>query len=684
MRKRAQDQSFKGELLFIENELTAPIFQCQEDKGEGRMKKLTILFISAMVLISFMAIGLPNASACDDHEASNPKFMKGHHWKDDLTNINSRFMVKPHEAYLWHLYKDKGGGTYSGSPSWKRYMKFLEWNLEQYGVRDITRNVWTYDRWYTTDWPGHHKWTLTSDGKSIKVASYSAYSGSTTEAGITAPLVYYDPANPPALSSLAGKIVVFKTAPHPCPPNTPVPFIPANLGYILQYTFTDHEFVTNPDTYGALYSRVANEESINGDVWYQLGQIGGAGGTTGFLGILRANGAAGGLIVFDESYDRLAGLYQFGVPVPPTSSCPTLFLDRDAGSQVIDDAKSGKTGTLKLLAKVEPTETYQLIGYLPGKNYGKPEDEMVVLTSHTDGPSISQDNGAFGVLGIVHYFSHIPKSKRPRTLMIYMDNRHYMPGMEGAFAQYDYFTLHPEAKKPVVASVGTEHLGQIEYREIGDVFEPTGRVETSYLWARNNQLLIDMAIEAVQDHEWPRVEVKCVERPGINGKHQGPWYGLGGIARSWNIPGYGTMGTQGAYWATTARIKDFDADLFCTQVATMAQLSGQLMVADLLAIDPLWGTLRTSIAGATNFYGQLPYLPDSAFVDPANAATQRATLVNEVDLIFNNVKAGAYAVAIQGLNTLKGDINTWIKPGTNLTSLNTQIDNAIAKLQAKL
>jgi hypothetical protein len=85
---------------------------------------------------------------------------------------------------------------------------------------------------------------------------------------------------------------------------------------------------------------VANEESINGDVWYQLGQIGGAGGTTGFLGILRANGAAGGLIVLDESYDSVAGLYQFGVPVPPTSSCPD-FPGQDAGT-VIDDAKSGK------------------------------------------------------------------------------------------------------------------------------------------------------------------------------------------------------------------------------------------------------------------------------------------------------------------------------------------------------
>jgi hypothetical protein len=651
--------------------LTAP----NKRKGEEEMRKLAIcLFVSA-VLMSFTVVAT----------ASKAKKRQGPQNDKFLTQLIPGFLVKPHEAYEWHLYKDMGGGTYSGSPSWKSYVEFLEQKFRAYGVQDIEKNAWTYDRWYTTDFPGDGQWTLASDGNAVRVASYSAYSGSTTEAGITAPLIYYDPASPPALSSLKDKIVVFKTAPHPYPPNAPVPYTPANLGYILQYTFSDYEFLTNPDTFGELYSRAPNEETINGDVWYQLGQIGGAGGTTGFLGILRANGAAGGLIVFDESYDRLAGLYQFGVPVPPASSCPTLFLDRDAGSQVIEDAKDGKTATLRLLANVEPTETYQLIGYLPGKNYGTPEDEMVVLTSHTDGPSISQENGAFGVLGIVQYFSHFPQSERPRTLMIYLDNRHYMPGMEGAFAQYDYFTRHPEAKEPVVASVGTEHLGQIEYREIGDVFEPTGRVETSYLWARNNQLLIDMAVDAVKTYGWPRVAVKCVERPGIHGKHQGPWYGLGGIANSWNIPGYGTMGTQGAYWATTARIKDFDPDLFCTEVATMAQLTGQLMVADLLAIDPLWGTLRTSIANATNLY-ILPYLPlpDSAFADPADADNQRAALVGEVDLIFTEVKAGSYADAVQGLDALKGDINTWIISVPNLTSLNSQIDGAIVKLQAKL
>lgn len=39
--------------------------------------------------------------------------------------------------------------------------------------------------------------------------------------------------------------------------------------------------------------------------------------------------------------------------------------------------------------------------------------------------------------------------------------------------------------------------------------------------------------------------------------------------------------TQGAYWATTARINTFNKDHFCTEVAAMAQLTGELMKAEL-------------------------------------------------------------------------------------------------------
>ncbi len=75
--------------------------------------------------------------------------------------------------------------------------------------------------------------------------------------------------------------------------------------------------------------------------------------------------------------------------------------------------------------------------------------------------------------------------------------------------------------------------------------------------------------------------VQCVERPGRNGGTQGVWYGMGKIALDWDLPAFSTMGTQGAYWATTARIDSFDKNHFCKQVAAMAQLTGELMKAKL-------------------------------------------------------------------------------------------------------
>jgi len=75
-----------------------------------------------------------------------------------ITTINPRFMVTPQEAQEWQELKDKSGPTYSGSPSWKNYLAFLEEKLKQYGVVDITKNTWTYDRWYTSEWPDSSNW----------------------------------------------------------------------------------------------------------------------------------------------------------------------------------------------------------------------------------------------------------------------------------------------------------------------------------------------------------------------------------------------------------------------------------------------------------------------------------------------------------------------------------------------
>ncbi len=479
-----------------------------------------------------------------------------------LTTVNPDYMITSSEALAWHQYKVEAGPTYSGNKAWHRFLSFTEQHLEEIGVKDIAHNAWTYERWYTTDWPDDSQWSLESDGRPVKVAHYGAYSGSTGAEGVTAELILFDPETD--MSAYADKIVVVPVAAHPEPP------LPED--YQKWFTLNDYEYLSDSESFPAMFTKVPTSKSVAYDMWWQLRQ------TAKINTLLAKSKAAGSVVVFDMGYDRVAGLYTF--PVLKLFDTPTLYLGRDAGAQVIADARRAKKATLKLIAKGEPAQTYQLIGYLPGKNYGTSLDEKILLVTHTDGPSISQENGALGLLGIVSYFSHFPRNERPRTLMVFLDNRHYMPGMERGNTEQDWFTKNPEARKPIVALIAMEHLGQLEFREAGSAFAPTGRVEPSFLWTRNDQELIDKAVQAVKDSRWPRVMVQSVERPGIHQGVQGVWYGMGKVALDWDLPAYATMGTQGAYWATTAGLDEFDANQFVTQVAAMCQLTGEFMVMD--------------------------------------------------------------------------------------------------------
>jgi hypothetical protein len=79
------------------------------------------------------------------------------------------------------------------------------------------------------------------------------------------------------------------------------------------------------------------------------------------------------------------------------------------------------------------------------------------------------------------------------------------------------------------------------------------------------------------------------------------------------------------HWQTTARIDEVDTDKFCIQCNAMTQLTGELMLAHLIAIDPLWGNLMTKIAG----------LPDKAFTKPQLTSEKRDALLNKIDAVFN-------------------------------------------------
>lgn len=495
----------------------------------------------------------------------------------DLARVNRANVVSAQTVRAWHAEKDSmGGPTIAGSPSWKNFLRLCEEQMKRCGVVDIFRNPWTYTRWYTSEFPDDSQWSLHIGGKKIRVASYGCNSGSTPESGISAKLVPYMDGLSPEM--VRGKIVVLRTPQAharmvksdvrtseaiPLEPTPP----PATRGSIV----SDYEYLSNPETFAD--PKTPRAESVGVSPFGQMG-----------LGEhaekLLASGAAGVVLVLGLSYDAISGIYTF--PVPALYDMPTLYLDWETGLEVWEAALQGQQATLRLVAETEESETYELFGYLPGKDFGTDADEQIMLVTHTDGPSISQDNGALGILGVLEYFSKIPQAERPRTLMVFLDCRHYMPGQEAAFAKQDYAASHPEIHKKVIAAMGIEHLGQMQVTD--DPYRKTGQPELSTVWITNNDTLVDIAVRAVKDNDFARVQVQCPGRSGVHGEPQGPWYGLGRIAERIGVPGASAMGSMSGYWSSKARMDYLDADHFVTQVATISQICGELMLAEVAQI----------------------------------------------------------------------------------------------------
>jgi hypothetical protein len=477
-----------------------------------------------------------------------------------LTTLNRDWLVSEAEALEWHRFKDAAGPALAGNASWRSLMTFLEAKLKDYGCVDVHRSAWTYDRLETSVWPDDSKWGLVSAGRRVPVANHGANCGTTGPAGVTAPLVVWDPETKP---NVAGKIVVFRPVPRPEVRDA--------------FADSDYESRTPFDSWPVEGRPVPQARSavpsISDVVWDEMTA------TSVFIQQVRDRKPAGVVFAMNLNRALTAGLFTFGVPAD--YDFPSVYVDRADGDAVIADARAGRSATLRVEGRRVPSETYQLVAYLPGRDYGAPNDQQIQLRTHTDGPSISQDDGAFGLLGVVKYFGRVPRKDRSRTLMIELDCRHFMPGMERAWGEQDYFAKNPGARDKIVAMVAMEHLGQIEYVADGEDIKPSGRSMETWVYSSPDPGMLEAALKAMRENDVRAAVIRSPGRPGVNGKSQGPWYGMSGGGQYLGLPTYGVQGDLGAYWAHSAKIDRFDARSFTRQVAAFTQLVGYLMTATL-------------------------------------------------------------------------------------------------------
>jgi hypothetical protein len=604
--------------------------------------------------------------------------------------INPQFMMTPQQAWDWHEFKSQGGPTYAGSTGWKRFTDFLISKMPEFGAVDLDYVEIPYDHYIVDDWPDRRTHMhdsgvavekLVTDGRPVPVvASYGMTSGFTPPEGITAQMLYYDPAHPPAAGDIAGKILVFQTAPYPNPPYS--------NSFLDNYTLTDYEW-RSPGKWPPLFTPPPTSVTSSYHCRWVWGQL------NGFAAIAITGRAAGVVVVYDLSPGAAFGLAQRSVYTPDGKAglgakyvnCPTLALDRVSGVNVLADAKAGKTATLTLTARFARDTGKAIIAYLPGRNYGTPQDEQVLLATHTDAMSLIEENGGLGMLGIMSYFNHLPRSARPRTLIFYFDCRHFMPGAEGSWPQFDYYTMHPEQLKPIVATIGIEHMGGRQTIEVGpggnqyvysSELPENGGVITSLIDVHNNNIwLVEAIARAATANHWPRVDVKAGNvGPGVNGGFQGTVKSPMNKGRAYRIPGVGLAGDWPGGWTQTyaqvdteAGAHGFDRDYFVQQVAGLSQLTGEFMLVRPLVIDLGWGTLKSALVK----------LQDSGFVAPHEASARRQTLVDQYVSAFRHVEAAALKEARSTLEDLAANISAWVVTDQR-GALDALVEGQLAKL----
>jgi len=230
-----------------------------------------------------------------------------------VTKVKNRFMITNKVALQWNKFKSEGGPTYAGSPAGVRFANFLISTSQELGLVDLDYVDIPYLRYVVNDWPNPNAHTygtgseiekLVSDGVPVPVvASYGMTSGFTPAGGITAPMIYYDPANPPTADQIKGKILVAKTVPYPEPvPNSNGPYA-YSRSVLSSYAETDYIYRSQGKWANQFEPIPANVSSSQWGrwVWSQL---------SGFATTAIKGGAAGMVVVYDLSPGMALGLTQ--------------------------------------------------------------------------------------------------------------------------------------------------------------------------------------------------------------------------------------------------------------------------------------------------------------------------------------------------------------------------------------
>lgn len=308
-----------------------------------------------------------------------------------------------------------------------------------------------------------------------------------------------------------------------------------------------------------------------------------------------------GIVLCFTDVNDDAARYTWAPFSEPHGKIPALWVGAESGRYL--RAVAGRaTIDMRCDATLTPdAQADSLLATLPGQT-----DEVILLTTHTDGPNESNDNGALGLLALATYASKLPLSERRRTLVFSMPTGHYamgavadpVTGSGRRAGTYGMMKRYPTVIERTVAQIALEQLGALEWDEIGGGYQPTGRAAPSFWLPTNDQKSI-FSPEPVQGTQ--AMGAAMVRMFGAASADGDPKYlrgalvesgfapGEGGALRAAGIPGIGLMGVPGYFFRADPRgvLDKLDARVMRAQVSVAARL---LAMMDRLTPGQLLGT----------------------------------------------------------------------------------------------
>jgi hypothetical protein len=248
---------------------------------------------------------------------------------------------------------------------------------------------------------------------------------------------------------------------------------------------------------------------------------------------------------------------------------------------------SGKaTATVACKARLTPdARADSIVATLKGTS-----EEVIFLTTHTDGPNEVNDNGALGVLALATYYAKLPASKRRRTLVCSLPTGHYaggaiadpVTGTGKRAGTSGVMEKRPEVMKRAVAQIAMEQMGAMDWIEIDGQWKSSG-LPAREMWLPTPDVAptVNRLLMASTRGEDPKFSRSALVESGY-----AP--GEGGAPRRAGIPGVGLMGSPEYFFRADPEgvLKYLSADVMHNQVSIMTKL---LVLMDRLTPEQLRG-----------------------------------------------------------------------------------------------